>query len=104
MRRARRIHPAQILPRTSHLGRPFLNVATGLSRAGGDPITDWRTRPTLSVAEVIDLGIIPVGRNQLYAAINRGEVPAVRIGARVLVPVAALRRLLGEMGEPEQGP
>jgi hypothetical protein len=59
--------------------------------------TDWRSRTTLSVAEVIEFGIIPVGRNQLYAAINRGEVPAVRVGARILVPVAALRRLLGEM-------
>jgi len=55
----------------------------------------------LSVTEVIELGILPVGRNQRYAAIHKGEIPAVRIGSRLLVPVAALRRTVGELVEAD---
>jgi excisionase family DNA binding protein len=35
-----------------------------------------------------------VGINQVYRACNRGELPAIRIGRRWLVPTAALDRLL----------
>ena len=38
---------------------------------------------------------IRLGRSATYEAIARGDVPTVRIGRRVLVPTAALRRLLG---------
>jgi excisionase family DNA binding protein len=40
------------------------------------------------------------GRNQAYEAAKRGEIPSIKIGARVLVPRAALDRLLrGEAPE-----
>ena len=38
--------------------------------------------------------VLRVGRNTMYEAIRRGEIPAVRIGRRWLVPKRALERLL----------
>jgi excisionase family DNA binding protein len=35
-----------------------------------------------------------VGRNQAYEAARRGEIPIIRIGKRILVPVAAFERML----------
>jgi excisionase family DNA binding protein len=35
-----------------------------------------------------------VGRNQAYAAAHRGELPTIKIGRRLLVPVVALERML----------
>ena len=40
-----------------------------------------------------------VGRRQCYAAIERGEIPAIRIGRSLRVPRAWLDRTLA--GEPE---
>lgn len=36
-----------------------------------------------------------IGRNQAYEAANRGEIPTIRIGKRLLVPKARLDRMLG---------
>ena len=50
------------------------------------------SRATYSVVEAgRRLGI---GRNQAYEAVRRGEIPTIRIGHRILVPVAALERML----------
>jgi excisionase family DNA binding protein len=38
--------------------------------------------------------ILGIGRNQAYAAAARGEIPVIRIGKRLLVPIAALERLV----------
>jgi len=38
--------------------------------------------------------ILGIGRNQAYAAAARGEIPVFRIGKRLLVPIAALERLV----------
>jgi excisionase family DNA binding protein len=35
-----------------------------------------------------------IGRNQAYEAAARGELPSIRIGRRLLVPTAALDRML----------
>jgi excisionase family DNA binding protein len=35
-----------------------------------------------------------IGRNQAYEAAARGEIPAIRVGRRWLVPTAALDRML----------
>jgi excisionase family DNA binding protein len=49
-------------------------------------------RMTLTVNETAErLGI---GRNQAYEAVKNGQIPAIRIGKRLLVPEAALERLL----------
>ena len=53
-------------------------------------------RATLSVEEAAKrLGI---GRNQAYAAAKAGELPTIHIGRRILVPTAALDRLLQTKG------
>jgi excisionase family DNA binding protein len=38
--------------------------------------------------------ILGLGRNSVYQAAGRGEIPTVRIGKRLLVPKVALNRLL----------
>lgn len=49
-------------------------------------------RLTISVSEAAKrLGI---GRNQAYEAARVGELPAIKIGRRLLVPVAAFERML----------
>lgn len=55
-------------------------------------------RPTLKVAEVMEL--LDICESNAYAAINRGEIPSIRIGRRVLIPTAALRKMLG-LDQPE---
>jgi excisionase family DNA binding protein len=35
-----------------------------------------------------------IGRNQTYAAARRGEIPTIRIGKRILVLKAPLKRML----------
>ena len=51
---------------------------------------------TISVPEAARrLGI---GKNLAYEAIQRGELPSVKVGGRILVPLAALEKLLAEAG------
>ena len=38
--------------------------------------------------------VLGIGRNQCYEALKRGDLPSIRIGRRLLVPRAALDRLL----------
>jgi excisionase family DNA binding protein len=48
---------------------------------------------TITVSEAAErLGI---GRNHAYEAAKTGQLPTIRIGKRILVPVAALDRMLG---------
>ena len=49
-------------------------------------------RMTVTVQEAAT--ILGVGRNKAYEAARSGEIPTVRIGRRLLVPLAALERLL----------
>jgi excisionase family DNA binding protein len=61
----------------------------------GDVVPDdWRDRTTLTVDETCP--ILGVGRNTLYASIKRGEVLALTLGHRLVIPVAPLRRQIGE--------
>jgi excisionase family DNA binding protein len=39
--------------------------------------------------------VLGIGRDAAYRAAARGELPTLRVGRRILVPVAALERLLG---------
>ena len=55
---------------------------------------DWRDKPTVTADETSE--ILGIGRNSTYEAIANGQIPAIKIGRRVVVPVAQLRRLLGE--------
>ena len=44
--------------------------------------------------------ILGIGRSAAYLAVRRGELPAIQIGRRYVVPRAALERLLTHAGEP----
>jgi hypothetical protein len=61
------------------------------------------TRPTME-RQTLNLWpetgmILGLGRrNSTYAAAVRGEIPTIRIGGRLLVPKAALERLLQFQG------
>ncbi len=37
-----------------------------------------------------------IGRNAAYEAVRRGDIPAIRIGRRLIVPIEALRKKLEE--------
>jgi len=47
---------------------------------------------TLTVDETAKC--LGIGRNSAYEAIARGEIPVVKVGKRLLVPKAALEKLL----------
>jgi excisionase family DNA binding protein len=49
--------------------------------------------PTCTVDDAAE--VLGIGRSQAYQAVNAGTLRSVRIGKRVVVPVAALRELLG---------
>ena len=47
---------------------------------------------TLTIEEAASA--LGIGRSSAYEAARRGDIPAVRIGKRLLVPRAALERML----------
>ena len=49
-------------------------------------------RITIDVPEVAKL--LGISRNAAYEAVRRGEIPSIRLGARIVIPRAALERLL----------
>ena len=51
-------------------------------------------RRTVNVEEAGQL--LGISRALAYEAARRGELPAIRVGRRLLVPLAAVQRLLGE--------
>jgi excisionase family DNA binding protein len=55
---------------------------------------DWTARTTLTVTETAD--VLRIGRSAAYEAIRAGQIPSLRIGRRVLVPVSALVALLNQ--------
>lgn len=50
------------------------------------------SRMTITVPEAAER--LGVGRNQAYEAAKRGQIPTIKIGKRLLVPVAAFQRML----------
>ena len=55
--------------------------------------SDILTRPTCSVTEAA--AVLGISRQSAYNAIEAGELPSLRLGRRIVVPVARLRELLG---------
>jgi hypothetical protein len=41
-----------------------------------------------------------LSRNGSYEAARRGDIPTIRIGRRLMVPIVALERMLEEAGKP----
>ena len=50
-------------------------------------------RLTLTVEEAAQL--LGISRAIAYEAVRRGEIPSIKIGRRILVPKAALHKLVG---------
>ena len=53
-------------------------------------------RATLSVSA--SARMLGVSRNSAYSAVQRGEIPNIRIGKRILIPRIAIERMLAEAG------
>jgi excisionase family DNA binding protein len=51
---------------------------------------------TMTVSEAA--AALKIGRGLAYDAVRRGEIPAIRVGKRLLIPRRALERLL-EQGQ-----
>lgn len=56
-------------------------------------LSDLEDRATITVEEAGDL--LGLSRNSAYAAAKREEIPTLRLGRRLVVPVPALLHLLG---------
>lgn len=61
-----------------------------------DATTAPTPRATLTVEETAH--ILGIGRTSAYEAAQRGEIPAIRVGRRLLVLRARLMALLGDDG------
>ncbi|HXN60922.1 MAG TPA: helix-turn-helix domain-containing protein [Acidimicrobiales bacterium] len=55
-------------------------------------IPDPEEQPTLTVDEAARF--LGIGRSTAYDGIRSGGIPSIRVGGRIVVPTAALRRLL----------
>lgn len=51
-------------------------------------------RATITVEEAAEV-LGPIGRGTAYEAVRRGEIPSLRLGRRILVPVPRLLAMLG---------
>lgn len=60
---------------------------------------DAQQQQTMTVQDVAR--ILGVCRTTVYASIKRGQIPALRIGRRYLVPTAVLERLLATTSNPK---
>jgi len=82
-------HPADQSPAQPST-TPRKPAVAGTPAETGDPLA-WLPE-MLTVKEVA--AILRVGRNQLYQAVARGEVRAVRMGRTIRIPKTALLELL----------
>jgi excisionase family DNA binding protein len=67
--------------------------ATNQAGSGVGAVAPVEDRLTLTVEEAATL--LGISRAFAYEAVNRGEIPSIRIGRRILVPKAALQRFIG---------
>jgi len=99
-------------------------MLAGSARTVTSPTQEVPPVPTRTDAELDDaLGLVPslpdpavqptvdlwptagralgIGRNTAYESARRGEIPTIRLGHRILVPIAALRRMLALDDPPD---
>lgn len=65
-------------------------------------LLDKPERRTYTIEETAK--VLGLGRTSAYEAVRRGEIPVLRVGRRLLVPRAALERLLAEPGGQGDAP
>jgi excisionase family DNA binding protein len=56
-------------------------------------------KKTVTVAEAAEL--LGISRASAYEGIHTGQIPSIRIGYRILVPLASLNRMLGGTAQGE---
>jgi excisionase family DNA binding protein len=61
-------------------------------RATPERVEEILSHPTCTVEEAAS--VLGVGRGHAYRSVKAGEIPAIRLGTRMLVKTAALRRML----------
>jgi hypothetical protein len=54
---------------------------------------DWRDRVTIRVPEAAE--ILEISRTAAYDAARLGDIPTIKVGGRLLVPVAGFKKKLG---------
>ena len=64
-------------------------------------LLDPQVHPTLTVPQAGR--VLNLAKASAYEAAHRGELPTIRVGRRLLVPTAALRRML-QLDEPASPP
>jgi excisionase family DNA binding protein len=75
------------------MSKPSDNVT---ARTQGEMVVTVQ-RQTLTVEEAGRM--LGLGRGAAYAAVKRGDIPSISLGRRIVVPVAALERLLSGDGQ-----
>lgn len=45
--------------------------------------------------------MLGIGRDAAYQAAKRGDIPVLRMGKRLIVPLVALKKKIENAGEPE---
>ncbi len=53
------------------------------------------SQPSVSPEELYDAGVLPLSRGSIYAACNSGEIESFRVGKKIVIPTAPLRKKLG---------
>jgi excisionase family DNA binding protein len=53
---------------------------------------DWLCQPTVSVE--IAAQLLGISRASAFRAVHRGQLPAIRLGRRIIIPTAELRQML----------
>ena len=59
------------------------------------------SKMTLSIPEVAEM--LGISRNSAYQGVMTGEIPSIRVGKRILVPIKALERMLEGTGQKTEG-
>lgn len=77
-------------------GSPSAGAATRTASRNAGAVAPVEERLVFTVEEAAAL--LGISRSFAYEAIQRGEVPSMRIGKRILVPKAALERFLAQHG------
>lgn len=89
------VAPERWSPYGRELGEALAGAAAAApeTSAASGAIAPQGDRLVLTVEEAAAL--LGISRAFAYEAVNRGEIPSIRIGRRILVPKAALQRLVG---------
>lgn len=87
-------HPDAFSEAEAVLGWEELHV----DRRTVGPIIEDRSEQRLTMTVEEAAVVLGISRATAYDAVNRGEIPCIRIGRRILVPVVALNRLLESAG------